>query len=286
MESETISTGVVNGGKLRLAGVTFLVMVMACSTSFGLDFMGPPVSSIGQGRFSVGVDYSYSSMDLELSGGRWVDHLDGEFLDSGKALSLELRDFEMNRAYANLGFGLLDNLDAFIRLGVADGRFGDSMWAENEEFESNPEPAIGAGVRATFYENERFALGGLFQTSWARFDGRLDSPYWASADYVELDITEIQIALGTAVKLSDQVAIYGGPFFHFVDGTLDDEMNEADIDLGGLVNTQYSWDVKESSNFGGYIGASFNASENACFNIEYQHTSDADAIGVSFAWRF
>jgi hypothetical protein len=242
------------------------------------------MSTNKQGRFSAGVDHSYSETDLELENGTWVEHLDGEFFDSGKAVSLTLKNFETNRAYANLGYGISDNVDVFVRLGVADARFYDHPWGDNEEFESRAEPAIGAGIRATFYESGNLSLGGLLQTNWARFDGQLDSPYWPAADFVEVDIAEVQIAVGPTLRLNDQIAVYGGPFFHFIDGTFEDHFNEAAE--GGLINSRYSWDVKESSNFGAYLGARFNLDENRSFNIEYQHTSAADAIGLSFAWRF
>jgi len=261
-----------------------LMLTFTAPPALALDFMGPPASNYGQGRVSAGVDYAYSQMDLELENGRWIEHLDGAFFDSGDAVSFTLKDFQTNRVYANLGFGLLDNLDAFVRLGAGNATFDDSIWGDNEGFESHAEPAVGTGIRATFYENENFALGALCQASWTRFDGQLDSPYWASADYVEVDIAEIQIAVGPTVKLNDQIAIYGGPFFHFVDGTLDDEFSEAAE--GGLINAKYSWDVQESSSFGGYIGASLNLNENASFNIEYQRTADADAVALSFAWKF
>ncbi|MHC4153406.1 MAG: hypothetical protein ACYST6_00550 [Planctomycetota bacterium] len=282
MKTQMISKGLARS--ICVPASVLLMLSVAASPAFALDFMGPPTSSYGQGRVSAGVDYSYSDMDLELENGSWVEHLDGAFFDSGDAVSLTLKDFQMNKVYANLGLGLVDNLDVFLRLGVADATFDDAIWGDNEEFESHAEPAVGAGIRATFYENENFALGVLCQASWARFDGQLDSPYWPSADYVEVDIAEIQIAVGPTVKLTDQIAIYGGPFFHFVDGSLDDEFCEAAE--GGLINAEYSWDVQESSNFGGYIGASLNLAENTSFNIEYQHTADADAIALSFAWKF
>ena len=284
MKTQMISKRLANN--IYVPASILLMLTLAASPVFALDFMGPPTSSYGQGRVSTGIDYSYSSMDLELTNGKWVDYLDGEFWGSGTAFSRNLKDFQMNRVYANLGFGLLDNLDAFVRLGAANATFDDSLWGESEDFESHAEPAVGAGIRATFYENENFALGALCQASWARFDGQLDSPYWASADYVEVDIAEIQIALGTTVRLNDQVAIYGGPFFHFVDGSLEDELNTVDEVEPVLAKTRYSWDVEESSNFGAYVGASLNLNENASFNIEYQRTADADAIALSFARKF
>jgi hypothetical protein len=282
MKSQTISKGT---GSSHLPGLmSFLMVALTASIAFALDPMGPPIGMNGQGVATAGIDYSYSDIELELNNGCWVEYLDGAFFDSGEAVSLNVKDFRRNKVYANLGFGLVDNLDLFVRLGVANATFGDSIWGDGEKFDSKAEPAVGFGIRATFYENENFAIGTLVQTSWARFDGQLTSPYWAASDFVEVSMAEVQIAIGTTVKLSDEVAVYGGPFFHFVDGALDDEFYEAAE--GGLIRAEYSWDFKESSNFGGYIGAAFELGKNISFNVEYQRTSTADAVAAAIAWRF
>ena len=99
-----------------------------------------------------------------------------------------------------------------------------------------------------------------------------------------MSVTEIQVAVGPTYKLADHISIYGGPFFHFVVGDLDDEFSQASG--GGLLTSKYSWDVNESSIFGGYIGAKVDIAENFFFNIEYQQTAAADALSVGFVWRF
>ena len=150
--------------------------------------------------------------------------------------------------------------------------------------DSHTEFAIGCGIKATFYDDDNLKLGGLFQASWAEFDGKLNAAHWAAADFVEMSITEIQVAVGPTYKLADRISVYGGPFFHFIVGDLDDEFSE--VSGGGLLNSKYSWDVDESSIFGGYIGAQVDIAENSSFNIEYQHTAGADALIVSLLWRF
>ena len=226
--------------KSKIVNSTFVLVLFGLGTSacFALDLMGPAASSVKQGQFHIGVDYSYSQMDLKLEEGKWIEHLDGMFYDAGAATSFILKDFETARLYADLGYGIADNWDVFVRLGGTDAEFGDSIWHDHERFDSGAQVAIGGGVRVTFYEEGNLKLGALLQASWAEYDGELKAPHWSAADSVEMDITQIQIAVGPTCRLTDRLSIYGGPFFHFVDGDLDDRFSEWTDE--GLLTSQYS----------------------------------------------
>ena len=271
-------------GNTRNIWLLGFVLMVGHSAAFALDPMGPPTASLKQGQLKEGGESSYSTMDFKLNEGRWIEHLDGVFFDSGKATSLTLKNFKTNKAYFNLGYGVTDDLDAFLRLGVTTATFGDSIWEDAEKFDSHADFTVGCGVKATFYEDDNLKLGGLFQASWAEFDGQLNAAHWAAADFVEMSVAEIQVAVGPTYKLDDRISIYGGPFLHFIVGDLDDEFSEASG--GGLLTSKYSWNVDESSIFGGYIGARVEIAENSSFNIEYQHTAGADALAVGLVWRF
>lgn len=269
------------GGSIWLLG---FVLMVGRSAAFALDPMGPPTAGLQQGQFREGIEYSYGTMDLQLNEGMWIEHLDGVFYDSGNADSLTLKNFETNKAYFNLGYGFTDNVDAFLRLGGTTATFGDSIWEDAEKFDNHADFTVGCGIKATFYQHDNLKLGGLFQANWTEFDGRLSAAHWAAADFIEMSVTELQVAVGPTYKLANHISIYGGPFFHFVVGDLDDEFSQASE--GGLLTSKYSWDVDESSIFGGYIGAQVDIAENCSFNIEYQQAASADALSVGFVWRF
>jgi len=281
MKRETFSS---KGNNTRSIWLLSFMLMVGGSAAFALDPMGPPTAGLRQGQLKEGIEYSYGTMDLKLNEGTWIEHLDGVFYDAGNADSLTLKNFKTNKAYFNLGYGIIDGLDAFLRLGGTTATFGDSIWEDAEEFDNHADFTVGCGIKATFYEDDKLKLGGLFQASWAEFDGRLSAAHWAAADLVEMSIAEIQVAVGPTYKLADNISIYGGPFFHFVVGDLDDEFNEASG--GSLLTSKYSWDLDESSNFGGYIGAQVDIAENFSFNIEYQHTAAADALSAGLIWRF
>ncbi|MBN2181516.1 MAG: hypothetical protein JW715_06355 [Sedimentisphaerales bacterium] len=266
--------------------VTFIVVVLYGTFAFALDPIGPPATNIEQSQFVIGAEFSHSEMDLELKNGMWIEYLDGVFWDTGDAVDLKIKDFEVNRSYVHLGYGIADNCEAFFRLGGSSAEFGDSIWEDSENFDSRSEPAIGIGIKATFYEDDYFQLGGLFQTNWAEYDGKLDASHWAAPDFVEVDTVEVQLALGLTCKLSDSVSVYAGPFAHFVSGELNDTYSEVDSGTGGLLNSKYIWDIEQDSVLGGFFGARAQLSENCFLNIELQHTSSSEAFGLGIAWRF
>jgi len=90
-----------------------------------------------------------------------------------------------------------------------------------------------------------------------------------------VELAEWQIALGPTWTPSKGLAVYGGPFLHFVDGrhtnTFDDDTNHHPIE--------------QDSCFGGYVGVQLDLAENCSVNGEWMQTGDAQAAGVSLVWR-
>lgn len=272
--------------EIWLTRLIFFIISFGGTTAVALDPMGPPAANMEHGQFSVGADFSHSNTDLELTNGVWTENLDGAFYDWGEAVDLTLKDFKVDRGYVRLGYGITDNCEAFLRVGGSRAEFGDFIWEDSENFDSRAEPSLGLGVKATFFDGGNFSFGGLFQANWAGFDGKLNASHWAAPDFVEIDMTEVQIAAGMTVMLSDRVSIYGGPFAHFIDGDLKDTFSAIDSGTGGLLTSQYQWDIEEDSSFGGYLGTRMELTENCSLNIEIQHTASADAFGAGIVWRF
>jgi hypothetical protein len=224
-------------------------------------------------------------MDLELADGTWVESLDGLFFDNGDAVPFMIKNFESNRAYANIGYGVTNRLEAFVRVGGTSAQFGDSVWQDQEEFESSTDFAVGGGLKATFYDDGALQVGGLVQGSWAEYNGTLFAPHWFAADRVEIDLAELQVAIGAAYTWAERFGIYGGPFLHFVSGDLNDTFSAVDAGTGGLLTSNYEWDIDEDSVFGGYFGAQVVLTDNCTFNVEYMLTAAADAVAMSLLFR-
>lgn len=256
-------------------GLAFIVVSLAGSPALALDPMGPPASALWKGDYRVGLDYSLSEMDLELT--------DGTLTGVGKTIDLTLKDFQAHRAYATLGYGLSDNWEGFLRLGGANGTFGDTIWNAGEELEGGIDFAAGAGIKATFYETDLWRFGALLQAGYAEFDGTLESGVsgWLP-DFTEVDILQIQAALGATYRWTDRLSIYAGPFAYMLMGDFEDTFP---LTGESTIVSTYHWDLDSGLNFGGYLGANFMLRENCACNIEYQIAGNASTIGLGLMWK-
>lgn len=263
---------------ILLLVVGFVIAGLCDSTALALDPMGPPAAGLSKGQFSAGVDYAHSEMDLKLNEGSYTT------LAGGKLTLVSFKSkFRMNKVYANIGYGITDTLEAFLRLGAADASFKNNNEAT---FNGDSDFAIGFGVKTTFYEKPKLKLGGLFQATWSSTDASATvntalyetSHMWSREAHV--DLMEIQFAVGPTYELTDKVSIYGGPFFHIVDGSVKGKWYS-----GGAYAGNERYDIDETSTFGGYIGTQVDLAQNVAFSIEYQHTAAANALGMSLIWR-
>jgi opacity protein-like surface antigen len=269
-------------------GFAIAIICISGPAVFALSPMGPPTAGLRQDDFKIGADFSHSEIDLEFNDGEYVEYLDGWFDAAGRETDQKLKNLKINTVSVNLGYGVTDYFEVFLRLGGANARFsGYNFWTSGEEFESNTDFAIGGGFKATFYDEGKLKIGGLIQAGWSDLDGAIRPKDWPVADdTVQFDFTQIQIAVGPSYELTDRVLIYGGPFVHLVRGDWEDVYNQVDAGTGGLLTTKLSWNVEEDASFGAYIGTQLEMTDNSSFLIEYQHTSGANAVGANIAVKF
>jgi opacity protein-like surface antigen len=269
-------------------GFAIAIICISGPAVFALSPMGPPTAGLRQDDFKIGADFSHSEIDLEFNDGEYVEYLDGWFDAAGRETDQKLKNLKINTVSVNLGYGVTDYFEVFLRLGGANARFsGYNFWTSGEEFESNTDLAIGGGFKATFYDEGKLKIGGLIQAGWSDLDGAIRPKDWPVADdTVQFDFTQIQIAVGPSYELTDRVLIYGGPFVHLVRGDWEDVYNQVDAGTGGLLTTKLSWNVEEDASFGAYIGTQLEMTDNSSFLIEYQHTSGANAVGANIAVKF
>ena len=236
--------------------VTIVIMLLAlCSQAYALSFMGPPKAELNQGQYNLGIDYTFSEMDVELSGlgVSWTEEI------------------EANMLFGTYSYGISDGWEGFARLGFAN--------VEADDFDGDNEFAYGFGTKVTFSEQGAISWGALFQIGWFEGDETVTAfvpGFGVITANQEIDAYEIQLSVGPTYEVDD-LKIYGGPFLHFIDG-------DYDIDIVG--GGSGSFDLEQESVFGGYIGISKDLTENANIGVEFQYTGDAQAIGVRYVHRF
>lgn len=274
--------------KSQLAGA-IIVLCFCCSAGFALDPLGSASDKLQKGQFGIGVDYSDSDIDFKAKGRSnlavynvTIGSLVG--IQSEKQ-RLDLDGVEVQKAYANLGYGITDNLEAFLRLGAADADWRD---------DGDTHFSFGLRTGVTFYQKDALRLSALAQYSWAQseFDSLPLTTVVSGTSYPllmsgRLSMHEIQIAMGPTYELTDNVSLYGGGFFHLMDGTLDLKGSATTV---GIPQFRYdldsSYDIDQVSELGVYIGARIKTANNISYSIEYQHTNSADAIAMRLLWKF
>ncbi len=241
----------------------FIVVVcLCCSVAMALDPMGPPAAGLNESQWSIGAEYSFSENNLLRARDR-----------------ANIKDLAMNKAYGRVGYGLSDNWEVFGRVGWADFEYERATWGSGEDWWSGDDEgslALGMGTKVTLKENGATKWGALAQLSWVNFTGTHTNPESKSSPgEFEIDIYEIQLAVGPTHQLSENICLYGGPFLHLVDGELMHQNDSGDRD---------NYPIEERSMVGCYIGAQVDFTENSVINVEYQLTGDAVAIACGLIW--
>jgi hypothetical protein len=251
--------------------------------------MASASDKLKKGQFGIGLDYSDSDMDFRAKGrsnlavyNLTIDSLAG--IQSEKQ-RLDLDGVKLQKSYANFGYGITDNLEAFLRLGASGADWRD---------DGDTHFSFGLRTGLTFYKKDALQLSVTAQYSWAQseFDSLPLTTVVSGTSYPllmsgRLSLHEIQIAMGPTYELTDFISLYGGGFFHLMDGSLDLKGSESTT---GMPQFRYdldnSYDIDHSSELGIYIGARFRTTNEISYSIEYQHTSSADAIAMRLLWRF
>lgn len=274
--------------KLLLAAAT-VVLCFCSSVTFALDPIGSPAGTLKRGQFGIGADYSFSDMDFKAKGRSTLTTYNvssGDIIGiQSQKQRLSLDGVKVHKAYANLGYGITDSLEAFLRLGAANAEWRD---------DGDTHFSFGLRTGITLYQKDALKLDALVQYSWAesRFDSLPLTTVIGGTPYPlvtsgKLSIQELQIAIGPTYDLTKSISIYGGGFFHFVDGKLNLKGRTSTTGIPGIgYYLDSSYDIDQVSELGVYIGTKIKTTNNIFYSIEYQHTASADAIAMRLLWIF
>lgn len=271
--------------------LTAIGLMFLATNTFALDPLGPPVATSKEDIVAIaGLEYLYGEMDLHADSLTLITRPEPPALSESFVFSsADIKDFKMNKFYANLLSEIGDdNFDFFMRLGITKASPDRSSNRDNLASsigDNDYDVALGGGIRTTLFQSAdgRTKWGLLAQLSYAGydFDDRASlingSTFSLSAT---AKILEMQIAAGPSYQITNEFSIYGGPFVSLV---------KADVDIKGTidgVSTDGSTDFEQQSEFGGFLGLSVNFIQRTNFNIEFQLTDDAQAVGFRFIHRF
>lgn len=244
--------------------VMCLALVVFGASAFAVGFIGTPTAELGHGKWGLGFNYSYSSQDLDKKNYKW---------DSGDVNKLKLRDFNVQRYYGTLSYGIADCWDVYAQLGVADVKVnaketwdvGQNKWGMNFDNDF----AWGFGTKVTFAKQDKIDWGAAFQMNW------LDTN-WSRTDWeADIESYDLLIAVGPTIDMGGW-KLYGGPYYYYLNGDYDE------IFLGERVVSDL-----RNSDFGGYLGGAFDLASNCSANIEYSsNLNDSWSLGTGVTFKF
>jgi hypothetical protein len=258
--------------KKLLFVVVILTALALTGSALALAPMGPPTAGLKTGQFRAGAEYSYSDMDFKADWGG------GEYT---------AKNVKVNIWTANLGYGIMDDWEGFVRLGAANAE-GESL--DFGSAKGDYGFAWGLGTKYTFLKQDNLDWGVLFQINWLKSDFSHSGVVppdgeegYSWKETANLDAYDIEIALGPTWKAAEGISVYGGPFFNIIRGNADYDYVETP-DTG--YNDSSSLDIKEKSLFGGYVGVQWDFMQSAAALAEFQFTGAGWTFATGVGWKF
>ena len=276
--------------RLLVLGVVLVVVGLCASSVFAV--IGPPTAGLSKGQWSGGLDYSYSTQGLDktILEGTYVDFLHPS--NSGPTSdNVKFKDLKTQRYYGTIGYGIDDWWELTLSLGVADVKSTykntDEAGAEWNGVNLKNDFAWGWGTKFTFARQDKVNWGVAVQMNWLD-TSRSDTFSNGSHLYdrtMNLSTYDMLVAVGPTVDMGGW-KLYGGPFYYFLNGDLDEKYTRYDSGVLRAINKE-SGDISEKDNFGGYIGAQFELAKNLGMTVEFSSTGGGSyGLGTGITVKF
>lgn len=258
--------------------------------------LGPPKAFVGHGKWLVDVEYAHEDIDLTSCGKGLFFDWNGSDPIEGRITKFGIEDLESDMFFGSLAYGLCDTWDLYARLGAANAKdkleaFGTalSLPGESYDFSGSHGFAWGVGTRGTFCQWGSWTLGAVGQVTWVNpGDDDVSWSYESEGTVfdlrgdVEIDWRQFQVGLGVTYQ-ADGWWVYGGPCWFFVNGELDSTIMEAQ-DGSPTYRYEYSHDLREESEFGGWVGAGCQLPKGMTCYAEGQLYDNGWVIGLGVAF--
>jgi outer membrane protein W len=231
----------------------------------------------GKGKFAIGLDQEFVfDRDMKFDKASW-----GE-LDSGETVKVEIDS--MYRTMVKASYGVLDNLDVYVKLGTADFKMTD-VWTETgEEWHDTAKGknafAYGFGAKGTYELKDGWFVGADVQ--YLRHKNKYSGSGYDALDPADTDswhgkmtFQEWQVAPYIAKKIGNFVPYLGVKYS-------DLRIKEKSVDDDGDEDT-IKW--KADDNVGVFVGTDYKIADNWKLNLEGRFV-DETAMSVGATYRF
>lgn len=275
-----------------ILGIVLCLVILSGSAVRGAGPMGPPIATLEESQWTIGLEYGYAQADLKAHGTRRIKPEGEDAFYSAE--HVEIRGLTTRTVFGDLAYGVVDTWNLFLRIGTTDAQ--DHVNARTSPFTGGVERfhydggyglVCGLGSRATFCHWGPWQFGGAMQVTWLD-PGESDlvwsdpeAPGSTAIGSMDIDIWQAQMALAATYQI-DTVRFWAGPFLQFVRGHFD---RRGETFTDGLSTGHFacSSDIEETSQAGVHFGMIWEASNRTNCWVEGQYMRDSWVFGLGAA---
>ena len=255
-----------------------LVVALCSANVLAVGILGTPTAELEQNKWDLGFNYMYSTQDLAKTNTEF-----GFVGNVPSADKMKIRDFNVQRYYLTLGYGVTEWWEVYAQIGVADTKMKTQFQGQPDwnSFNFDNDMVWGLGTRITVAEQDRVKWGITAQMNW--FDTELtEKNVFVAGDRDKhmIDGFDFFAAFGPTVDMGGW-NLYGGPFYYCLKGDFENKYTAPGDPL-----FKETGNLRQKSHFGGFIGAQFDLYTNTKMNVEFSGTPDGWAVGTGIAYTF
>jgi len=297
--------------KVNLVNAIITVVVLTSAVAHAGQFNSPvPIANSGQ--IYIGIGYSYESAEFEpdeKSQENFIADLGGKLVDKNYWKDTTTKQ---HGAYIESGYGIFEDWELYGRFGAANAKIENFGTLREEDstsgeilgissIENNLKPYGTAGFRGVIYGNKYISIGPFAQfTLYSNYRDQKTVNYTLTGvggttivDTTASITREYKTPWNVNAGLSARVLLeetefgsgylYGGGFYY---ASRAEARSTVDVDSSfPRINLNYSTDLEDSGNFGGFAGLSLVLNSDITLNLEMQFKSKA-SFGVSLSKAF
>jgi hypothetical protein len=257
--------------KKALVLLSVVALVAMVSTSAFAERWGKPGANLAKGQTSVGLEYSYIEHTVDFKAPSFV------FVGPLTAPINGEHQEQENQLLVRLGYGLTDQLEAFIKMGgistnVQD-MFLNAFTQMENDLEGSLEFAVIGGLSATLLQSGDFRLGLQGQIGFHQIDDTDESDVpWIQS--LHSDVLTVEGALLASYTLG-KFTPYGGLCMWLRESNARYQrytIGLAPAQLLDITTDQEEW-------LGGVVGVNYAVTDNVRLGVEM--TGVGEGLGVS-----
>ena len=246
--------------------LSMMVVGMLSSAALAIAPIGPPVAGLAEGQYAVGVSYTMSSLEVEMA--------DTVVPNFGQR---PVQNVDATGYFGHIGYGISDTWCAHVSLGMSDLEAdADSIPVGGRDFDGDSKFTYAISTKKTLHDNGtdtkwgvalQYMKGSSKDTVSSNSSFGNGSFTTGSPATIDVEWHLMQLAMGPAIQLNEDICLYGGPFLMFLEGN-------------ARAFSSVKLELEQEFELGGFIGTVINLGGNAGLNLEFLIMSESWGAGI------